>query len=490
MRKILHSDFHFVFIILFFILHGINEFGASLPLVNTVIYTTGFLFFSIVVYFLYVWKFKNKIKAGIFVSGLLIVFLFFGSFQDFLAANKLTAFLASMEYSVVLICVMVLVFLAWLKYKKEIAATLIRYINLLFLLLIVIELVLLPGLFLKQDNEIQLGEGTTSLTICDTCQKPPVYLVLLDGYAGNYTLQKYFQYNNSSFYDQLSAKGFYVADSSFSNYTFTPVSMASLFNMNYINVKGPYNETNAFVTRTAIKQIKWNTVVSFFAKQGYTIINYSVFDLSHAPAATRNSFWGGNLRLLTAQTLYNRAIKNLPALLAKYKISRRSNNTIADGIWEHTHHALAKTVADAKKQTGNDPHFTYLHLNIPHDPYLCDSLGNRIDINVVHHYTPQQMQDAYLQYLVYANKIVLNWVANIKAATNGKAVIMIMSDHGVRPFAHKDQLTRRVDNLNAIYLPGGNYQKWYKGISNVNQFRLLLNELFHQQLPLLPDKDF
>ncbi len=490
MRKILTSNFHFVFIILFFTLHGINEFGNSLPFLNTVFYIAGLLLFSATIYYLYVLKYRNKTKAGVFVSGLLMAFLFFGSFQDFLSANTLTASLASMEKSVVIACALMLAFLMWLKYRKEISVSFIRYLNILFLLFIVMELAIIPRLFMKTGTEIKLSEGTTALSVCDTCNKPPVYLVILDGYAGNYTLQKYFQYNNSSFYQQLTAKGFHVADSSISNYRFTVFSMATLFNMDYLAATGPYDEKNSYAFRNSITGIKKNTVVKYFSKEGYVIHNYSQFDLPKSPATTRNEFWGGNLRLLTSQTMYNRIVKNLPFLLGRYKITNWAKQKINDGIWVHTHNALAQTVADAKKQKNGQPHFTYLHLNIPHDPYLCDSLGNRVDVSVAAKYTTVQRQDAYLQYLVYGNKIILQWVNEIQAATKSKAVIMIMSDHGVRPFNDQSQVRRRVDNLNAIYLPNKNYSQWYKGVSNVNQFRLLLNELFHQQLPLLPDKDF
>jgi Sulfatase len=490
MRKILNTDFHFIAIILFFILHGINEFGNSLPFWDTALYTAVLILASAIVYYLYVLKFKNKTKAGVFVSGLLVVFLFFGSFQDFLSANKYTASLASMETSVMIAGVGLLLFLFWLKAKKEISASFIRYVNLLFLLFITIEIIIVPLLFLKSGNELKLSENKAELKTCDTCSKPPVYLVILDGYAGKYTLQKHFQYNNENFYTQLSAKGFYVADSSFSNYRITVFSMASLLNMGYLNNAGPFDESNSFLFRKSIKSIENNTITKFFLQAGYRINNYSQFDLPKSPATTRNEFWGGNLRLLTSQTMYNRVMKYLPFLLSRYKITNWARKKINNGIWEHTHNALEKTITEAKQQNNQQPHFTYVHLNIPHDPYLCDSIGNRIDITVAKNYTPLEKQDAYLQYLVYANKIILNWVNEIQAVTKGKAVIMIMSDHGVRPLAYKDQWTRRVDNLNAIYLPAKDYSKWYKGVSNVNQFRLLLNELFHQNLPLLPDKDF
>lgn len=56
-----------------------------------------------------------------------------------------------------------------------------------------------------------------------------------------------------------------------------------------------------------------------------------------------------------------------------------------------------------------------------------------------------------------------------------------------RKFLAANDATMPFYNLNAVYLPQKSYSGWYNGINNVNQFRVLLNTLFHQQMPLLAD---
>jgi hypothetical protein len=65
-----------------------------------------------------------------------------------------------------------------------------------------------------------------------------------------------------------------------------------------------------------------------------------------------------------------------------------------------------------------------------------------------------------------------------------------MSDHGFKEFEKPVNEKYHFMNLSAVYFPNGNYFQSYEGLSNVNQFRLLLNSQFGQKLPLLKDSSF
>ncbi len=79
---------------------------------------------------------------------------------------------------------------------------------------------------------------------------------------------------------------------------------------------------------------------------------------------------------------------------------------------------------------------------------------------------------------------MLSWSNDIIKKYEGKVVIMIMSDHGP---GTRNRKGRSLDNLSMVYTPQRNYTAWYPGISNVNQGRVLLNEVFGQKIPLLND---
>jgi len=61
-----------------------------------------------------------------------------------------------------------------------------------------------------------------------------------------------------------------------------------------------------------------------------------------------------------------------------------------------------------------------------------------------------------------------------------------MGDHG---FRYDQSIPRhsRFKIQNAVYLPDQNYSQLYDSISAVNQFRVVANTLFKQNLPLLND---
>jgi len=64
---------------------------------------------------------------------------------------------------------------------------------------------------------------------------------------------------------------------------------------------------------------------------------------------------------------------------------------------------------------------------------------------------------------------------------------MILSDHGFRYEDKNFHPANEFMNLNAVYFPDKNYKEVYDSITNVNEFRVIFNKYFDQQLPILRD---
>ena len=96
---------------------------------------------------------------------------------------------------------------------------------------------------------------------------------------------------------------------------------------------------------------------------------------------------------------------------------------------------------------------------------------------------------AYIEYLVYFNKKLLELADYIKTNSTHPPIIIFMSDHGFRQFEAGEKIDNLYQfmNINAVFMPDGNYSGFYDGMSNVNQFRVILNSQFGQQLPILKD---
>ena len=99
----------------------------------------------------------------------------------------------------------------------------------------------------------------------------------------------------------------------------------------------------------------------------------------------------------------------------------------------------------------------------------------------------QTMQAAYIGYLQYSNSKFLELIDFILSHSKKPPIIIFMGDHGFRHFTTNVDHRYYFMNLNAVYLPGRQYDGFYKGISAVNQFRIIFNNPFKQHLPLLKD---
>ena len=320
---------------------------------------------------------------------------------------------------------------------------------------------------------------------CDTCYRPSIYFILLDEYSGSEALKGYFNYDNSRFEQFLEQEGFKVNRRTNSNYVFTIYSIASTLNMDYISGLGEQSMRNHFGYRHASALIADNVVTQFFQQQGYRINNYSYSQLPDAPVIFKNDYLPAELDLITNKTMYSRVANNLTRFLGR-KLSIPAFKQSRDEFYINNNEEMMARALTYGADQKNIPSFTYMHLMMPHDPVAFDSLGNRLaPLWERKKITKKEIDNDYLGYLVYTNNRMMHFIDDLKKATQNQAVIILMSDHGYRKIpAHRDW---GYNTLNAIYLPQQNYNAWYDGMSNVNQFRALLNTNFNQRLPMLKD---
>ncbi|MBI1781329.1 MAG: sulfatase-like hydrolase/transferase, partial [Sphingobacteriales bacterium] len=320
---------------------------------------------------------------------------------------------------------------------------------------------------------------------CDTCAKPSVYFILLDEYFGSKGLKEYFNYDNSCFENKLKQNGFTIITNTKSNYHYTVFSMASILSMDYIKDMGEQTVYNQYGYYKATLGIRQNEVCKIFEKQGYDIVNYSDFDMEGHPAGQGYHLLPSGQALISNRTMYYQVKKNLPYFLARYAKFTGMANELAERYIEINEQRLNKTLEEAKPNT-QKPSFTYLHLNMPHVPYAYDSSGNKVLAKWFGNLTLKQKDEMYLQYLIYTNKKIAGFIDSLQTKTDHKAIIILLSDHGYREALNKT-LALAHENFFAVYEPQskGAFQK--DSITSVNTFRILLNDLFKENLPLVKD---
>lgn len=473
-KKLQERPWHFLLLILFFLLHGYRDSDGLAPVRDLLFYGAMVAAIAWILYVAASRFYRDSSKAGLLVTLLLFVYLFYGVVQDRLQASGMLMKLARDHVLIPLLAVMLLIVAVGLKWIRSLPAKLTLYLNLLLLLYVVADMVLLGVGGAEREKQVGM-ERRSVKKACDTCSKPDIYLLLLDEYAGSRTLMKEFGYSNQGFVDRLRSKGFFVADTPSSNYAYTPFSMACMFNMDYSGWQGMEKDINAKHYTMAANQIGRSPALQELQQQGYELQNLSIFDILNKPAAFDQGFMALKLRLVTDKTMWERFRKSLFWQFDRQDgWGRKLGWDGAGRIGKGNTEMIRRTMELAGDSTKKAPQFVYTHLLMPHPPYLYDSLGRPGDAG-------------YLSYLKYATREVERLVDTIMKGEQGQAVIIVMSDHGMRKPGVGWASEEFNNNFNAVYLPRRNYDYFYASISNVNQFRMLFNSLFDSGYEVLKD---
>jgi len=422
--------------------------------------------------------FKNFSIAVLATFLTLCLFFFFGAIHDFLKSIFSKGLLS--RYVVVLPFLLLVYFLLLLEIRRRfIKPKIIRYLNILFAVLILFDIGIL--IFKKANG---LNNPVDIVLDCKQCEKPDVYLILLDGYAGQAQLNSEFDFDNSLFYKELRQSGFYVSPDSRSNYTSTAFSVSSILSMAYHNLKN-YKTTPESLDY-CFKKIYNSTVVNSFKSTGYEFYNFSIFDFKNQPSLINKTFLISGKKLITSQTLLSRMEKDLyyNFLMNNFTHSGLYKNFVFRDL-KNNKLLMNKTLKTAR-QNNEKPKFVYLHLMLPHFPYYYNQQGILNNINDLK-YDKLERKDLYLNYLKYGNNIILNLIQEIKLKSEKPPVVILLSDHGFRYGSNKDYKLR-FSNLAAIHLPNKKYLDYENTLTNVNVFRIFFNSYFRQNLPMLENK--
>lgn len=473
----------FVYLLpVFFILHGFNENYDLIPVNPALRLTLWYIITCTALLLLFRLIFRDTTRAGLMTFCILSYQFFFGSLQDILVRAFPGSFLVRYSFIIpVSLAAFIAVFIFLRRSQRKFdRATL--YLNSLFGLLILLDAGLLAGKIIRSSTTGVIP--ATALTRCNSCATPDIYLIVADGYPGKEQFRDLLGYDNSRFDEALRQRGFHITDSSISNYNFTFFSIGSMLSLNYLNhVEGSIrNKINLPAGRKAYRN---NIVTGFLEKQGYSFHNFSSFDFKGHPTKAKPTFWINDTRPLVYQTFLFRIYRDLGYHLVTRFGMKPFNSYPPDQDLKNNNRLFAETIELAKARSIS-PKFVYTHLTMPHHPYYFDSTGRAIPLQDL---TKEFAFDkkAAVSYIVYANKKYLELVDTVLANAVKPPIILLISDHGFREIREKQYRGTMFLNLNAVLLPGRNYAGFYRGMSNINLLRLILNSQFQQRLPLLKD---
>ena len=467
---------------LFFVLHGFTENYDFIP-VKDALLLTGLYFFVTAILIALSWiYFRNIIKASLLAFLIMTYHFFFGAVHDFIKNVSSNGFISKYSFILSFSAIAFLFLLIAFKKTKNSFSKINYYLNVLLIILLIIDSGWLITKILKSNKSI-----TTSLpsefTNPENTNRPDVFLIVADEYAGNAELKDIFDFDNSLFTDSLKSRNFHTIPYSRSNYNYTPFAIASLLNMNYLKLEN--KERGQTDLAYCYKLIKQNALNNFLDQRDYHFYNYSVFDFPGQPAPVNETFLPVKTRLITSQTFLSRLNRDIrfnliTRLKSKSEIKKltyanlKNNNNIYDLTWK---------MAEEKSES---PKFVYTHLMMPHYPYYFDKNGNELPFEKLGEGN-QSNQDAYIEYLQYCNKKFLSLIDHILESSSKPPVIVLMGDHGFRHFKKPVENDYYFLNHVSVHIPGENNTAFPDSLTTVNLFRTILNREFGQNLGLLSD---
>jgi hypothetical protein len=482
MKPSLKTPFFVLLLPVFFVLHGFMENYNFVP-VKDALFLTGVYMASSVMFLLLAWLLlRNLAKAAMVAVYIMAFHFFFGSMHDLLKRIAPGAFFTKYVFVLGAAFALLVLMIITLKRRKQPVTKMVYYLNVLFLLLIAIDVVFLIGkitAFAKEKPSLPEG-----MAVCQDCARPDIYLILADEYIGNTSLKEQFNFDNTAFIQELANRGFHTIPHSSSNYNFTPHSMASTLDMDYLDLKAKIKRDQPDLA-LCYQTIQNNKLLRFLQHNGYDFYNYSIFDFKGQPARTLSSFLPLKTKLITGQTFLTRVDRDIRFNLVTRFKSESELKRITYDVLKRNNKIYDQTLEMASK-TETQPRFIFTHLHLPHYPYFFDSNGNERPFEKLVEGN-QDDKELYVEYLQYGNKKYLALIDEILKRSKQPPVIILMGDHGFRHFQTEVDPKYFYQNLVSLRLPGNNYAGFTDSLTNVNFFRVFLNNQFRQQLPMLKD---
>ncbi len=480
--------------VIFFFLHNATNFTQLIFTPDVLILLIAYLLFSFLFFHLLKRIFKLNRAQAIFLSTMILtVFLFFGAEQDYFYTSRPFHFLSnSLLLLFIQLTFIILLFRAYR--KKPILARINFYLLTLFSIFIIIDSVMLVIKLVNGNNVAALSRNMTTPVITSSPasprDEPDIYHILFDSYTNATCLRKYWNTNNE-IYPYLESKGFFTGDSTFSNYLSTPFSMASIFNMQYLEGAEPYlysNSSNFYIGQRVYKK---NELFRFLKTRGYAFSLYSQLEnkkMMTSLGALGVSLPNDWLRKQTVERIFlNPWIREkLNALFGKKHDRPPSIQKSIEAFHTFNLNAMQHIQTDCREATRkNDPKplFSFTHFLLPHDPYIVDENGKPIAYPL----TENTNMEGYLKQLKYANKLIRRITECLLSDTTRNKIIIFHGDHGYRHFSHAENMDHFAA-LEAVYFYDRDYKGFTKSGSLVNLYRIILNKFYHFNLPLLPDK--
>lgn len=324
--------------------------------------------------------------------------------------------------------------------------------------------------------------------------KPDIYHIVFDAYAGPAALKLAGGFDNGEFYRKLKSMGFRMTDNAYSNYNHTSASLSSVANMGY---------TRDFLTEKDFSDpafIRDNQHYRFLYVLKSKLVK-GLKSLGYRIITTGEPLFGDFCLNNCADIIdsvgcsQKRILKN--SLYANFFKTTVLGGVFAAGNANMKAHALY--IKEIMDYAGNipqseSPFYSFVHVWAPHAPYCFNEDGSLngkfADIGDVAS-DDAETRNAYVSHLKYLNVLMENTLESLAKkirARGRKAVVLIHGDHGV--FKTESPLSE-YNVLLGVYTFGFEDREIFPDtVSLVNVFPYILRHCFGHGPEIKDDRYF
>jgi hypothetical protein len=348
---------------------------------------------------------------------------------------------------------------------------------------------IIPAEFNK-NKAIPVGSTLSEVTSVEGSavkeQYPDIYYIIFDEFAGFESMRHYWNYNGvNDFVNFLESKGFFIAEQSHSGTIDTLQIMTSRLNYQEYPLGAEYLDTY-------YSDIANNKVMAYLKTMGYTTVVFDETRASFAYPAKPPINADYKLEYMTD------SYADLGVLFDDYGVLVADNTMlfafskyykINNPVYQQHRGMIYYTINNISTRNIKSPKFVYVHLMLPHMPFMFDEDGNMID---------QQQYlnwDYYLGNYKYTISVAEKLVTNIMSQSEpgNTPVIILQSDHGARNKLAGDPNGEALQNfpeefktniMFALFLPGYDMSTIPQDVNPINTFPIVFNHLFDADIPL------
>ena len=431
-----------------------------------------------------VFVFRDWDKAGVVTSMVMILILSYGHIH--IQSERI--FGEQVRHSFLIIALgSIFILGAWLAIRTRSALEVVG--NFLATVAVVLVLMTTFQSIYYEYGAFQLAKALSderdqpSPVISGSASGPDIYLIVLDAHGRADVLLEKYGYDSSEFLQELTDLGFYVAGCSQSNYASTNLSLTSLLQMDYL----PVAQSNA----AKLPPLKESAVLRTLDRNGYTVITFETrtgghFDLQEDIRLAHNQLAFGELNLMSGLNEFETVVlhTSITRFFLDTQLIPGFNTDSLTKFEDYEHYQQTQFILSKMQEVPamKSPKFVLVHILVPHSPFVFTSDGS-------FRYPEDTSRKGYHDNAAFIDRSILTSIRAILDRSERPPVILLMGDHGPPPGRFATQADR-LTILNAYYVSDDMKAKLYDSISPVNSFRLILNQYFDEDYPLLEDVSY